>query len=210
MILSGVPIFAVLWNCYNIQDFYQQDEVNMNTIKGLVILTRFDYIENHYERQQLVEFVDALDVEDKNQLIQPIIISKDYPVSFLKAIDEKILLDFFNEDEKKFVDLGNWNAHKLIPRYSQVYIDNRNPAGFLYQMSHLRPMLIGPGVMEVMEVDAALMKIRIDYGLTYLETVRLSELGVLEEGCRMCGARNVKMKTLDQNGVYVDYEVSWD
>ena len=43
----------------------------MNTIKGLVLLTRFDYIEHLYGRKKLTEFVDALNVEDKNQLIQP-------------------------------------------------------------------------------------------------------------------------------------------
>jgi hypothetical protein len=182
----------------------------MNTIKGLVILTRFDYIEQQYDRQHLVEFIDALEVEDKNQLIQPIIISKDYPAAFLTAIDKKMLHEFFNGDENGFLDLGVWNAHKLLPRYSQLYIDDHNPGGFLHQMAHLRKMLIGPGLMEIREIDTTIFRINIDYGLTYSESVRLSEMGVLKEGCRMCGADDVEMKVISQDGVGVEYEVSWD
>jgi len=182
----------------------------MNTIKGLVILTRFDYIEQNYDRQQLVEFIDALQVEEKNQLIQPIIISKDYRAAFLTAIDEKMLHEFFEEDESRFLEVGIWNAHKLLPRYSQLYIDHRNPGGFLRQMGHLRKMLIGPGMMEVREIDSKIFRINIDYGLTYSESVRLSEMGVLQEGCRMCGADGVEMNILSQDGVFVEYEVSWD
>ncbi len=181
----------------------------MSVIKGLVLLTRFDFIEHTYDRRKLVEFVDNLDVDDKNQLIQPIIISKDYPVTFLKVIDEQMLKDFFNNDENEFVKMGNWNAHKLLPRYSQLYIDLKDPVGFLKQMGSLRPMLIGPGEMTVFEEEKTTVKIRIDYGLTYSETVRLSEMGLLEEGCRMCSSSLPEMKILDHDGVCVDYLVEW-
>jgi len=102
----------------------------MNTIKGLVLITRFDYIEHNYGREKLIGFVDALKVDDKNQLVQPLIISKDYSIAFLKEIDEQLFSQIFDGDLNQFYDLGKWNAQKLLARYSQIYIDTRNPAGF--------------------------------------------------------------------------------
>ena len=102
----------------------------------------------------------------------------------------------FKDEVNKFYDLGKWNAHKLLPRYSQLYIDCKNPAGFLKQMGSLRPMIIGPGTMSVTEIDENYLKIEIDYALTYSESVRLSEMGLLEEGCRMCFAESVNFSTI--------------
>ena len=51
----------------------------MSGIKGIVILTRFNYIEMTYGREKLKDFLDKIDIQGKESLIQPIVISKDYP-----------------------------------------------------------------------------------------------------------------------------------
>ncbi len=181
----------------------------MSGIKGIVLLTRFDYIEEHYGREQLKNLIDSVEVENKNPLIQPVGISKDYAEIFLKLVDEQILQQFFNDDVQTFFDLGKWNAGHLMPRYFQIYLDEQNPGGFLKQMVILRPLLIGLGDMNTSEVNGNHYWVRINYGQPFLQSVMLSEKGFLEQGCRLCGAKAVKTLDHKANDISVEYEIKW-
>jgi len=63
--------------------------------------------------------------------------------------------------------------------------------------------------MNVTDLEENRVKLEIDYGVTYSESVRLSEMGLLEEGCRLCSAKSVRFTTLSHDGLYVEYEVDW-
>ncbi len=182
----------------------------MSGIRGIVLLTRFDYIEMTYGRERLKEFIRQLPGEDAKILNQPIVISKEYPESLLKSIDDAMQHEFFGDNEQKFLELGYWNARQVVPRYFQIYIDERKPRGFLTQMMRMRPILIGLGEMHVTFFDKRDAGIRIHYGQPYSTAVKLNELGFLEEGCRMCGAAKVHVKEMDATGISVEYEISWD
>ncbi len=181
----------------------------MSGIKGLVVLSRFDYIEKTYGREKLVQFFDSVKSEDKDQLTQPIGISKEYPDEYLKIIDEYIQKEFFANDESSFLLLGNWNAGHLMPRYFQIYMDDKNPPGFLNQMSNMRKILIGSGEMKIRDLDSNSYDVVIDYGQTFLESVRLSELGFIEEGLRLCGAKKVKTEIKRLNEITAEYKIGW-
>ncbi len=181
----------------------------MSGIKGIVLLTRLHYVENHYGKDGLKEFLDKLDVDKDSPLFQPIIISKDYSEELLQDIDKVLLKEYFNNDIQKFLELGQWNAHHLMPTYFQIYIDEKNPGGFIEQMALLRPHLIGLGEMLVSEIEPNQYLIRINYGQPYPETARLSELGFLEEGLRKCGAQNVKSKIEEKDETSVEYQIEW-
>jgi len=182
----------------------------MTGIKGVVILTRFDFISSRYGADTLKKFQNKIELPDENFLRQPIAISKDYPEYVLKAIDDALLKDLFNGDIQEFLTLGYWNAGSLLPRYFQIYIDNKNPEGFLRQMVRLRPILIGLGDMQLTDFSKNSFGIHISYGQPFMKSVKLSEIGYLIEGCRLCGARNIKHEELKASDISVDYQLSWD
>ena len=182
----------------------------MSGIKGVVILTRYDFIESNYGKETLKSFFSKIEFDDYDMLRQPVIISKEYPEVLLAAIDKAMLNEFFEGQGQHFFQLGEWNARHLMPRYFQNYIDEQNPGGFLWQMSRMRPVLIGLGDMNITSFDKADFGIHISYGQPYTEAVKLSELGYLVEGCRMCGAKNVKSEELKRSDVSVEYQISWD
>lgn len=182
----------------------------MSGIRGIILLTRFDYIEMSYGRERLKQFIKQLPGDDAKILNQPIVISKEYPEALLKSIDEAMQQEFFGGDEQKFLELGYWNARQVVPRYFQLYIDERNPAGFLTQMMRMRPILIGLGDMHVTFFDKRDAGVRIRYGQPYSNAVKLNELGFLEEGCRLCGATEVRVKELEATEFSVEYEISWE
>jgi len=180
----------------------------MSGIKGLVILTRFDYIETNYGRQRLKEFMDKIELADKTIFQQPIGISKEYPELILRAVDSALKTSFLENKVDAFLELGHWNARHLMPRYFQVFIDEKNPAGFLKHMTRMRDILIGLGEMSIVEMEPNSHLIRINYGQPFLESVRLSEIGFLEEGLRLCGAQNVETKLTDENDMSVEYKLT--
>lgn len=182
----------------------------MSGIKGVVILTRYDFIESNYGKETLKSFFSKIEFDDYETLRQPVIISKEYPEILLSAIDNAMLKEFFDGEVERFTQLGRWNARHLLPRYFQNYIDEQNPGAFLWQMSRMRPVLIGLGDMNITAFDERDFGIHISYGQPYTESVKLSELGYLVEGCLMCGAKNVNSEELKRSDVSIEYQISWD
>ena len=182
----------------------------MSGIKGVVILTRFDFIENQFGKDNLKKFQKAIEPALGSILQQPIGISNDYSEATLKIIDDTLLTDLFDGKVDEFSVLGRWNAHVIMPRYFQMYVDNRDAAGFLHQMMRMRPILFGLGEMQISEFEKNTFGIHINYGQPYSESVKLSELGFLEESCRLCGAKNLQYEQLKTSDISVDYQLSWD
>jgi len=182
----------------------------MSGIKGVVILTRFDFIESNFGKDTLKSFFAKIEFEDYDTIRQPVMISKDYPEKLLAAIDKAMLNEFFDGQVSSFLQLGEWNARHLLPRYFQNYIDDKDASGFLWQMSRMRPVLIGLGDMHISSFDKNDFGIHISYGQPYTDAVRLSELGFLEQGCRMCGAKNVQSEELKRSETSIEYQISWD
>ncbi len=183
----------------------------MSGIRGIVLLTRFDFIEENYGRERLKSFIHQLATdENTDALTQPIVVSKEYSEGLLKAIDKLMTKEFFDNDVAKFKELGYWNARHVLPRYFQLYIDEANPGGFLNQMARLRGHLIGLGEMHVTAFNKKEFGIRINYGQPYSQPVKLNELGFLEEGCRMCGARNIVTEEVEATDIAVEYRLRWE
>jgi len=181
----------------------------MTGIKGLVILTRFDYIESAYGKNKLKEITGTVNPDREAPLNQPIGISKDYPEILLGTLDNLIKSELLNNDESGFLDIGYWSAKHLMPHYFQIYIDDKDPKGFLKQMALLRDSLIGLGEMALAEMDKKSVVVHINYGQAYTESVRLSELGFLIEGCRLCGGKNVTWEEQNKVITSVEYQISW-
>lgn len=181
----------------------------MSGIKGVVLLTRFDFIASRYGADTLKSFQKALEPYTDNLLRQPIVLSKEYPEYFLKVIDESMQKELFNGNVDEFRSLGHWNAGNILPRYFQLYIDQKDAAGFLKQMVRMRPILIGLGDMQLNDFSLKNFGIHIHYGQPFSESVRYSELGFLEEGCRLCGASDVQCEELESTDVSVNYQLSW-
>jgi len=181
----------------------------MSGIKGVVILTRFDFIEKTYGRDTLNSFFPKVEFDDYETLRQPVVISKEYPEKILSVIDDAMLKEFFKGEVAEFYSLGEWNARHILPRYFQNYIDEQDPSGFLFQMARMRPILIGLGEMIVSSFNKTEFGIHISYGQPYTVPVKLSEIGYLVEGCRLCGAKNADYQELKAGETSVDYQIDW-
>lgn len=182
----------------------------MSGIKGVVLLTRFDFISSRFGNEALKKFQQTIEPYTDSLLRQPIVLSKDYPEHLLKIIDDTLQKELFNDDQDEFRVLGHWNARNLLARYFQIYIDKKDISGFLKQMVRMRPVLIGLGDMQLSAFSPRSYGIHIHYGQPYSLSVKLTELGFLEEGCRLCGAKSIHWEELESSDISVNYQLSWE
>jgi hypothetical protein len=125
----------------------------MPWIKGLVLLSRFEYLEKKYGTTVYQEFLDTISTADHNFAKQPVDTANLYADDLLVAIDQKLLEVHFKRDLEEFRKLGQWNAQNLMPKYFQLYLSEQKPVDFLDQFSRLREMLIGTGETKINVLD---------------------------------------------------------
>ncbi len=162
----------------------------MATVKGLVLLSRLDYLDTNFGGDKYKSFLINISTADENFERRPVDGSSNYPESTLLRIDEILLNDYFKNEVNEFVKLGKWNAHRLMPKFFNLYMDEQKPGEFLLQYNRLRTHLIGSGSMKVHLVKPKSYNIIIDYEQTIPKSVCLSELGFISQGIEMCGGRN--------------------
>jgi hypothetical protein len=168
----------------------------MTQIKGLALLSRLEYLEKIKGLSAYKEFLKKISSGDQNFVRQPIDGANLYPENLLVLIDKILLEEHFGGDIAEFRKLGEWSAEYLMSRYFQLYIEEKKPLDFLEQYARLRRAIIGAGEMTVEETEHGKLQITIDYGQTVPESVCMSELGFIEGGMRMCGAKIKKIEEI--------------
>ena len=164
----------------------------MNTVKGLVLISRFEYIENNIGQPELKLLLKEITTPTENYTKQPIVGSNNYPENTIAKIDQHILSKYFKDNVDSFRELGQWNANNFMHRFFNLYLDERLPTDFVYQYARLRNYLIGSGEMKVTGNDKNILEIEVDYGQPIPRSVCLSEQGFLIQGIKLCGAQSIK------------------
>jgi len=186
----------------------------MSHVKGLVLLTRFEYLDSKQGPGSLTELLIKISTPEANFVRQPVDGANFYPEDILVKIDEILLADYFENDLNEFILLGEWNARNIMSKYFNLYLEKSGPKEFLEQFARLRDSLFGSGKMTISEAGAGKLEVKIDYGQTVPKSICLSEQGFISEGLRLCGARNIKVdkKVCDseQNSLESIYEVSYN
>ena len=168
----------------------------MGSIKGIVLLSRIEYIENHFGKEKYYEFLNKISTPEENFSRRPVDGSNSYPEETLVKIDELVLKEYFNNDIKQFFDLGKWNANRMVPKFFNLYVNEKNTAEFLQQYNRLRDFLIGSGKMNLQIFNEKSFGIQIDYEQPVPESVCLSEKGFILEGIKMCSAQEIVLEEI--------------
>ena len=166
----------------------------MPSVRGLVLISRLEYLEMRFGTDIHREFLKKISTESINFLRQPLEGAMSYPDTMLATIDQILLEDFFNNDRQEFKTLGKWSADNFMSRFFSQYVDEAQPIEFLAQYGRLRFYLIGSGEMTLQIRNPAELYISIDYGQKIPKSVCLSEQGFIEGGVEQCGARGVMIR----------------
>jgi len=165
----------------------------MSSIRGLVLMSRLEYLEKKYGAEEYREFLKKISTDEVNFLRQPLDVALIYPDSLLATIDQILLHDYLNENIDEFKNLGKWGADNFMYRFFSQYVDDAEPLNFLTQYGRLRDYLIGSGEMKIQSIDEKHLTLSIDYGQQISKSVCLSEQGFIEGGMAQCGAKDISI-----------------
>jgi hypothetical protein len=165
----------------------------MANIKGLVLLSRFEYLEYLHGPKLYKEFLKKISTVEQNFARQPVDGANFYSDNTLARIDQILLQDYFDSDVEEFRKLGEWSAQNLMDKYFNLYAESQKPVEFLEQFARLRMHLIGSGKMSVLSDGKNSLLVIIDYGQNVPRSVCLSEQGFITGGMHGCGAKDVKI-----------------
>jgi hypothetical protein len=166
----------------------------MNLIKGLILISRFDYLEKNAGHNAIKKFLKRIKVELEDYARQPVIGSNSYPQDSIAKIDNILLEDYFNNNLEEFRRLGEWNASNFLDRFFSMYLDEQKPIEFINQYARLRPYLVGIGEMSVSLVNDKSILIRIEYLQSIPRSICLSEQGFIVQALKLCGLSNIEIK----------------
>ena len=183
----------------------------MTQVKGLVLLSRFDYLDHKKGLTVLKEFLKKISTPENNFVRQPVDAAHFYPDTILVTIDEILLKEYLDNDIEEFRRIGEWNARNLLDKFFNLYVKEASPLGFLEQFARLRDALIGSGTMTIFVEDEHKILITMDYGQAIPRSVCLSEQGFISTGLELCGAKNVRIKELccasEDNNLECQYRI---
>jgi hypothetical protein len=172
----------------------------MSHVKGLVLLSRFEYLDFKQGTGELKKLVKKTSTDEANFVRQPVDGANLYPEEILVRVDEALLADHFDNNLEEFFILGQWNARNNLAKYFGLYMDEGGPKAFLDQFARLRESLIGSGEMTISESSNDKLLVVIEYEQPVPKSVCLSEQGFMSEGLVLCGAKNLKIKELVSAG----------
>jgi hypothetical protein len=99
----------------------------MTRVKGLVLLSRFEYLEKMQGPSVFRDFLKKIGTEETDFLRQPVDGANLYSESLLAKVDQLLLDEYFNQKQEEFKKLGEWNARNLIDRFFNLYQEEQNP-----------------------------------------------------------------------------------
>jgi len=181
----------------------------MSDIRGLIIQSRLEYLENSGKYDQIME---KLLVQQRQAIGEQVFLTNLYPFQLLKDLD-RILSETFDEPlETLFRDIGEKSADLFLDRYFYNYIQNRDPHGFLVQFERLYPFICGFGsyTYEKENQQSAIVKLAYDEDIhkTYCWFIQ----SLLKGGVEICGGKSVSILETQceaENSPFCQYQISW-
>jgi uncharacterized protein (TIGR02265 family) len=185
----------------------------MGDIRGLMIHSRLDYVENLPEKKQYQRVLQHLSEGVRQNIGEQVFLTNLYPFHILKEVDLAIG-EILNEPlESIFRDIGKRSASLIMEQYFFNYVQAQNPQGFLSQIEKLYPSLCNLGQYFYQKSDQQSARLKFVYDEDIHKPFCWFIQTFLQTGIEICGGKNVILKEIQceaDNGESCMYEISWN
>lgn len=133
----------------------------MNDIQGVVLLSRFEYLEKKLGAQAVSQLVKKLPEHLQHSVQEQIFPVNRYPFQLVQEIDALIPQLIAEPLEQIFREIGTMFAQNLIEKYFFNYLESKDPAKLISQIGNLYGYLWGFGQYHVVSLKNG--EARVDY-----------------------------------------------
>lgn len=184
----------------------------MNSIRGVVFHSRFDYIHQHLDAAAFKKAGNKLSPQAKQVIFDQIFMVNKYPFAILKEMDQILPEVSPLSREDLFREIGREFAHTILDRYFFNYTEAQKPHKFLAQLQKLYGNLWDFGQFEVRAEENQKAQIT----LSYEEEVYPEYNWFMEEffktAVEICHGKSVTLKRISDTSFEEDsqvYSISW-
>ncbi|UCF62829.1 MAG: TIGR02265 family protein [bacterium] len=184
----------------------------MSDIRGLIIQSRLDYVENHRDTQIYQQLLHKLDEPVRNAIGEQVFITNLYSFHVLKDLDSALGEVTQMPLENLFREIGERSAPLLLDRYFYNYIQNQDPHGFLAQIGRLYDQLCHFGRYSYVKTGKQEADITFDYDEDIHKSYCWFIQTLLKKGVEVCGGKSVSLKEklcLAEDGEACRYHLTW-
>ncbi len=184
----------------------------MSDIRGLVIQSRLEYIENMENGNIHAKVLQKLSDPARNAVGEQVFLTNLYPFHLLKDLDEAIGESLDVSLESIFRDIGQRTAPVVLDRYFFNYIQDHNPHGFLAQLARLYPYLWNFGKYFYSKSDNGNATVQLTYDEDIHKPYCWFMQALLKKGVEICGAQNAALQEVQceaEDGESCLYHLSW-
>ncbi|GAB4372857.1 MAG: hypothetical protein Kow0042_16440 [Calditrichia bacterium] len=184
----------------------------MSDIRGLVIQSRLDYLENFYDNTVMQNIMKSLPDPVRQAVGEQVFPSNLYPFHYLRDLDTTIGEAIEKPLETIFTEIGESYAYQILDRYFYNYIESRDPQKFLAQLSKLYPYLWNFGEYTCQKSNARSATLRFQYDDDIYKPYCWFIQAFLKKGIELCGGNSVE---IDEKGCESSeneaciYQVKW-
>lgn len=184
----------------------------MSDIRGLMIHSRLDYVENLPDRKHYQRLLQHLSEGMRQSIGEQVFLTNSYAFSLLKELDTAIGEILNTPMESIFRDIGRRSANLIMDQYFFNYAQSKNPQGFLSQIEKLYPYLCNLGQYFYQKTDQKSAHLKFSYDEDIHKPYCWFIQSFLQTGIEICSGEKVMLKEIQceaDDGESCMYEVSW-
>jgi len=185
----------------------------MSDIRGLIVQSRLDYIENFSDENTYQKIKQKLNEPARQAIGEQVFLTNLYHFRLLKELDLAIGESLGSSLESIFREIGKNSANLLLDRYFYNYIHLKSPHGFLSQLERLYTYIWNFGNYSYQKFPNHSAQIKFDYDEDIHKPYCWYMQSFLLRGVELCGGKNVQVKELKceaENGESCIYRIQWE
>ena len=184
----------------------------MSDIRGLIIQSRLDYIENQENGVKYQQIFQKLSEPVRQAIGEQVFLTNLYSFHLLKELDSVLGEATKMPLESLFIEIGEQSAPLMLDRYFYNYIQNKNPQGFLAQIARLYSHICDFGKYTYSKTGETKADITFDYDEDIHKPYCWFIQTILVKGVELCGGKSVVLKENQceaEDGESCQYHLSW-
>jgi uncharacterized protein (TIGR02265 family) len=184
----------------------------MSDIRGLIIQSRLDYIENQENGAKYQEVFQKLSESVRQAIGEQVFLTNLYSFHLLKEIDAVLGEVTKMPLESLFIEIGQQSTPLMLDRYFYNYMQNKDPHGFLAQIARLYPHLCHFGKYTFAKTGETKAEITFDYDEDIHKPYCWFIQAILRHGIELCGGKSVVLKEKQceaEDDECCQYQISW-
>jgi uncharacterized protein (TIGR02265 family) len=185
----------------------------MSDIRGIIIQSRLDFLENHPDTNLSQQVIQKLGEPAKQAIGEQVFLTNLYPFHLLKDLDSAIVESFDISLKELFKEIGSKTALVMMDRYFFTYIQQKNPQGLLAQIERVYPYVWDFGKYSYNKSGNTEASIKFDYDEDIHKSYCLFIQFFLESSVNICGGKSVKIEEIEceaEDGESCRYKITWD